>query len=277
VVKLRDEISSLIASSKESDSNNESQALGRIFSLINIIKRSIKDDKLKEFSNIMHILEDSTKTAKQKEMTTFVEIIGLHYIDILKYSMMKKLTSSNMHTMIMTVLKKINDYFTEYSEILKCDQIDLQAILLKDAGIDMINAGFDDKYVNLIVDILRNIFYSIHEKKRIGKTLEYIFYNRRKKQNTEYDKKQDEIGCLEYKLEPNIIEYVGELATALYNRKKEPSSLDTSVEALFVIGAKSCQVREQYKRPNSTTSFIVTQYFTNWIEKSSIPITISNI
>ena len=64
---------------------------------------------------------------------------------------------------------------------------------------------------------------------------------------------------MEYKLEPNIIESVGELATALYNRKKEPSSLDTSVKALWKIGAKSCQVREKYGRSGSFTSYKVAQ------------------
>lgn len=256
VEKLDDEISSFL------NANNESLALGKTKSLVNACKRSIKNNQLNYFLNIMRIFEKSIEKAKQKEMREFVKILGLEYFNILNSLIEKKLTIGHRDFMFRLIIKQIEEYVENCSDMLKCDDINLQAVHLKDIGLSMINSDFDDKYVDKIVDTLCNIFYIIQKKRRISRTLYDIFYNRQKKQVTEndqkqiteHDKRQDEIGCLEFKLEPNIIEYIGILAIELFNRKSELSSLTTSVVALFAIGAKAYQVKEKIGRSELPSS-----------------------
>lgn len=132
VGKLGEEIYSLI------DANNESLALGKINSLVRICKRSIRDNRRNDFLGIMFIFGNSVEKAKQKNMTDFVKISGLDYLDIISYLTKNKLTTNNRRVMIMSVLRQINEYINNCSDILECNDLDLQAILIKDEGMNMI-------------------------------------------------------------------------------------------------------------------------------------------
>jgi hypothetical protein len=60
-------------------------------------------------------------------------------------------------------------------------------------------------------------------------------------------------------LEPNIIEYIGILAKELFDRKSSLSAIDTSVKALWGIGAKSCQINEIYGKKSTVASLNVAE------------------
>lgn len=229
VEKLSVEVSSLL------DANNESLALGKTKSFVNICKRSIKDNRQKDFSNIMFIFGNSVKKAKQKKMEDFVGMSGLDYLDIVSYLINSKLATNQRNVMIMLVLGQIDDYINSCFDIIKCNDLDLQTFLLKDYGMNMIKAGFDDKYVNRIVEILVNVFNNVQKKRCVS----------------------SEIECFNHKLEPNIVEYIGELATELYNHEHKFTSLKKPVEALFVIGAKALQVNEVVWGSGSRAPFLV--------------------
>jgi hypothetical protein len=231
VDKLNAEISSLL------DSNNESLALGKTASLVTICKRSIKNNRQKDFSKIMMIFMENVNKAKQKKMVDFIEITGLDYLDIVQYLINSKLTTNYKNKMIKNVLNQINEYIKSCFDILKCDDIDLQTNLLKDCGINMIKAKFNEKSINKIIKILVNIFNNVQKKRCMC----------------------SEIERLNNELEHDIIEYIGELATELYNCKYEISSLAESVKSLFVIGTKALQIDEVVGGSGSRAPYLVVQ------------------
>lgn len=240
VGKLSAEIPSLI------DEDRESHALGKIYSLASISKRSIKDSRLSDFLVTMSIFQDSTQRAKKQKMIEFIEITGLHYYSILDNSIQLNSPKYNRTTMVRLIFNQINDYISEYSDVLKCQDIDLQIYSLKDIGTKMTQTDFNGRHMDLVVNTLLNIFFSVQKKRNL-------------KDNEKEIDEQSEIGYLAYELEPNIIESIGELATKLYNHKQEKSSFNRSVEALFLIGAKACQVHEKSLLTKSLASFEAAQ------------------
>lgn len=220
VIKLSKEIPSLI------DSGNESLVNPVIASLATICKRSIRDNRLQNFLSIMFIFETNIQHAKDKKMMKVIEEIGLQYLYILDDFVKLKLTK-NRETMISLLFKAIRKLLINNFKILSCDSLDNQTYELKEIGKKMIKNDFKDHYINKIIKICLDMIYSCIQ-----------------------DKKSNDIkGSFECKnyLEPNIIEYIGELATESYNYKKEYSSLYLFVTAFFAIGTKYCQL---YKLPD---------------------------
>jgi hypothetical protein len=229
VVKLKIEIPSLI------DSNSESLAIERLSSLTSTCKRSIQDNRIDAFFDTMGIFKTSILKAQQREMTNVVKIIGHDYLAIFDMLIKEDLTEIDRDTMNDPLFENIKSYISSCSEARIYKPIELQIHHLYRAGIDIIKADFDYEYVNQIVEILRYTFYDLQKNRR------------------SYRDKED-------KLEQNIVEHIGELSIALYNRKKELFPLNTPVEALFVIGAKSCQINERFGHIPSDPSRIPVQF-----------------
>ncbi len=240
VGKLHKEISSII------DSNDEYFANIKANSLFVIGKKCVNDNKQDTFNSIIYIFDTSAKKAEKQNMVEIIESIETYYSLFLDLLLKDESTTDKRRAMIMSLCRHIYSYVGNYSERIKCEDLDSQTYVLKDCGVEMIKADFDDRYVNQIADILCNTFYTIQKKRNV---------------NNDSLKKEgeSEIECLDYKLEPNIVDSIGELTTALYNRNREPSSLHNSVEIFFAMGAKSCQVHDKYKHSNSYASFTVTQ------------------
>lgn len=240
VGKLHKEISSLI------DSNDEYFAKIKANSLYVIGNKCIRDNKKDTFDSIIYIFDISAKKAKKQNMVEIIETIGAYYSLFLDNLLKGKSTTNNGRGMVNSLCRHIYSHVGNYSEIIKCDDIDVQTHILKECGVQMIKADFDDRFVNKIVEILCNTFYTIQKKRNVdndGKAKEV----------------EGEIGCLDYTLEPNLIDCIGEITVSLYNSKKDPSSFSNSVETFFVMGAKSCQVHDKFKQSASHASFYITE------------------
>lgn len=233
VGKLHKEISSLI------DSNDEYFTDIKANSLFVIGKKCIKDEKQDTFNDIIYIFDISTKKAEKQNMIGIVESTGNYYSLFLGLLLEDASITDKKRAMIKSLCQHIHSYVGNYSGKLKCEELDMQTDVLKIYGMHMIKADFNDRYVNQIADILLNMFYAIQKKRNM--------------------EEEGEIWCLDYKLEPNIIECIGELASTLYNRESEPSSLNNSVERCFAIGAKSCQAFNNFKHSGSFAFLKVTE------------------
>jgi len=240
VGKLHKEISSLI------DSNDEYFAKIKANSLFIIGKKCIKDNRQDTFDSIIYIFDISAKKAEKQNMVEIIERIGRYYSNFLILLKEDDSTTTNGIEMIMSLLEIIDSHVDKYSETIKCDDLIQLTSFLKEAGMSMVNAGLDDRYMNRIVRTLRNIFFRIQKKREYGINRKVI-------------NGKSEIGFMEEQLEPDIVDSIRELATISYNRTEELSALNTSVKALWEIGAKSCQVYENYGLSSSYASYEVAQ------------------
>jgi hypothetical protein len=161
VGKLHKEISSLI------DSNDEYFANIKANSLFVIGKKCVKDNKQDTFDSIIYIFDISAKKAEKQNMVEIVETIGTYYSLFLDLLLKDESTTDKRRAMIKSLCRHIYSYVGNYSEIIKCEDLDVQTDVLKECGMEMIKADFDDRYVNQIVDILRNTFYTIQKKRNL--------------------------------------------------------------------------------------------------------------
>lgn len=230
--KLKEELYSLI------DSNKDLLTIDhRIGSLGEITKEIIKDTRWLDFLGIMHIFDTINSKAAKQKMVEVIETIGIYYSVFLDLLIEKNSTTDATKSMLMLLFAEIDSYINDYSKIISCESLNLQAESLKGAGIKMIQVGFDDRDVNRVVGTLRNIFFSMQKKRDM----------------------ENEIECLEYKLEPDIVEYIGVLAIELFNHKSGLSSLITVEDVFFAMGTKTCQVDEKIGRSGSLTSVTIVQ------------------
>jgi hypothetical protein len=151
VTKLNVDIDALIESKKRS------QILIKLNSLENISKLCIKNDRLYYFSNTLSSYANIVENAKKKKMENVVDIIGLKYIDILLFSI-KKSKPKNRKIITMSLFRQINTYITNYSEIIRCTDLELQTFFLKDVGSSIIKANLEDIYI--LIKLLK--IYIIH-------------------------------------------------------------------------------------------------------------------
>jgi hypothetical protein len=237
--KLSEEISLLI------DANKESLAYRKMESLADIGIRSIDNNRLKDFHFILSILETHTKKAKQQQMIKVVEIAGDDYSSILYNSIKENSKKDNKSEMITSLISQIDSYIKDYSDTISFESLCWKTECLNDIGKKMIRVDFDDKYVSKIVQILFATYFMAQKNRS-------VYYDKKEHDfNARY-----EIGVLEYKLEPKIVEYIGTLATESHEHKLE-FTLTTSMEALFAIGVKACQINEKIGSSDSFTSDLI--------------------
>jgi hypothetical protein len=158
VGKLHKEISSLI------DSNDEYFANIKANSLFVIGKKCVKDNRQDTFNSIIYIFDISAKKAETQIMGEIVETIGAYYslfLDLL----LKYESTDKRRAMINSLCRHIYTFVGNYSEIIQCEDLDVQTYVLKDCGMQMLKADFDDIYVNQVVGILCNIFNNIQKKR----------------------------------------------------------------------------------------------------------------
>lgn len=229
VKELSEKISSLI------NSNEEDLAINKIYLLTNICKRSVTDNRQQMFQNILYNLYKNSLKAKDKKMENAIIVFGVGYLDILNSLIAENPTASRENITTnddtLRLLDYIKLYAENYSEMIPCIYLNYQqALALKEAGIKMINSGFEDNTVNQIVEILFCTFKSLQKKRELD--------------NCEAENSIE-------KVEIDIVQYIGVLMVELHQVNFK-LSFNTSMIKLFEIGAKVLQARDIAEPSNSS-------------------------
>lgn len=198
-----------------------------------LIERIIKEDRLQYFYYIISFYS-YIREAKQKNMKYVIEGFGSQYVNLLYFLVKTKPLTDSKKTMFKLLIRQIQEYMSSYSDMIKCEKLELNMYLLKETGINAISSGFDDRSIEEVVNTLHYSFTYIHER-----------------QNVDYYK-----GILE----KDLVEYMGELANKLFNnRKMGPFTI--SLLTLWETGVEIYKENEKSYQDSLLMSIIINHIY----------------
>lgn len=205
------------------DSGDEKSTVKELMRLEEVSKRIIKEDRLKYFFDVISFYAN-IREAKQKNMSDVIEGFGNQYINLLFFLVNTKPLTDSKERMFKLLIRQIQEYMSSYSGMIKCERLELKMYLLKETGKDAINSDFDNKSIEGVVNTLHYSLTYIHER-----------------QNVDYYKGT---------LEKSLVEYIGELAKELFDKRKI-SPFTISLLSLWEVGVELYKENEKSPQDSS--------------------------